>query len=155
MPPAPFTTTLNAAARDGDLGALRRLARRTPRFDADALDEVGWAALHRAAMHDRLDALRVLVAELGADVETRDDDGWTALRRAERRLRPLVLAFCVLQEDDTIAAKIIDDGLRLSEFGRARRHRAAWVGRPGALRCLVEELGADVHAARGAGAGRA
>ena len=74
---------LVAAARDGDVGQIKTLAKQC---DINARDEIGWCAVHRAAVHGQVASLRCLVAN-GADLDAVDDDGWpSAARGLGRRL---------------------------------------------------------------------
>ena len=69
---------LVAAARDGDVGQIKTLAKQC---DVNTKDELGWCAVHRAAVHGQVASLRCLVAN-GADLDAVDDDGWRAIHRA-------------------------------------------------------------------------
>ena len=65
-------STVNAlvvAARDGDVRQIKALAKQC---DVNAKDELGWCAVHRAAVHGQVASLRCLVAN-GADLDAVDD----------------------------------------------------------------------------------
>ncbi len=47
----------------------------------DYRDTNGWAALHWAAMYNKIEVLDFLISE-GVEVNARDDEGWTALHWA-------------------------------------------------------------------------
>ena len=46
---------LVAAARDGDVKQIKNLAKQC---DINARDEIGWCAIHRAAVHSQIQSLR-------------------------------------------------------------------------------------------------
>ncbi len=70
----------NAAER-GDVKTLRELYEAG--VDVEAIDKKrGWRAIHYAAANGRIEALRVLVNEWGANVEARSSWGWAAIHLA-------------------------------------------------------------------------
>ncbi|KAL1499048.1 hypothetical protein AB1Y20_013564 [Prymnesium parvum] len=74
----------------GDIDALRHLAQQLP-IDADDYD--GRTALHLACSEGRLDAVKVLVEELGADINVKDHFGGTPLDDAVRHKHILVQTY--------------------------------------------------------------
>ena len=125
---------LVAAARDGDLKQIKSLAQQC---DINARDEIGWCAVHRAAVHGQVASLRCLVAN-GADINAVDDDGWRAIHRA-----------AWVGDCPTLKA-LVDLGAGVETAcdatGETAVHVAARNGRLKALRCLATELGANVAA---------
>ena len=81
------TNALVAAARDGDLRQIKALAKQC---DINARDEIGWCALHRAAVHGQVASLRCLVAN-GADLNAVDDNGETVMHGAAYKHFPDVV----------------------------------------------------------------
>ena len=125
---------LVAAARDGDLGQIKALAKQC---DINARDEIGWCAVHRAAVHGQVVSLRCLVAS-GADINAVDDDGWRAIHRA-----------AWVGDCPTLTALVeLGAGVETAcdATGETAVHVAARNGRLKALRCLATELGANVAA---------
>ena len=126
--------TLVAAARDGDVGQIKALAKQC---DINARDEIGWGAVHRAAVHGQVASLRCLVAS-GADLNAVDDDGWRAIHRA-----------AWVGDCPTLTALVeLGAGVETAcdATGETAVHVAARNGRLKALRCLATELGANVAA---------
>ena len=125
---------LVAAARDGDVRQIKSLAKQC---DINARDEIGWCAVHRAAVHGQVVSLRCLVAN-GADINAVDDDGWRAIHRA-----------AWVGDCPTLKA-LVDLGAGVETAcdatGETAVHVAARNGRLKALRCLATELGANVAA---------
>ena len=125
---------LVAAARDGDVGQIKTLAKQC---DINARDEIGWCAVHRAAVHGQVQSLRCLVAN-GADINAVDDDGWRAIHRA-----------AWVGDCPTLKALVeLGAGVETAcdATGETAVHVAARNGRLKALRCLATELGANVAA---------
>ena len=125
---------LVAAARDGDVGQIKTLAKQC---DINARDEIGWCAVHRAAVHGQVASLRCLVAN-GADLDAVDDDGWRAIHRA-----------AWVGDCPTLKALVeLGAGVETAcdATGETAVHVAARNGRLKALRCLATELGANVAA---------
>ena len=125
---------LVAAARDGDVGQIKTLAQQC---DINARDEIGWCAVHRAAVHGQIQSLRCLVAN-GADINAVDDDGWRAIHRA-----------AWVGDCPTLKALVaLGAGVETAcdATGETAVHVAARNGRLKALRCLATELGANVAA---------
>ena len=125
---------LVAAARDGDVRQIKNLAKQC---DVNAKDELGWCAVHRAAVHGQVASLRCLVAN-GADINAVDDDGWRAIHRA-----------AWVGDCPTLKALIeLGAGVETAcdATGETAVHVAARNGRLKALRCLATELGANVAA---------
>ena len=125
---------LVAAARDGDVGQIKALAKQC---DINARDEIGWCAVHRAAVHGQVASLRCLVAN-GADLDAVDDDGWRAIHRA-----------AWVGDCPTLTALVeLGAGVETAcdATGETAVHVAARNGRLKALRCLATELGANVAA---------
>ena len=125
---------LVAAARDGDVGQIKTLAQQC---DINARDEIGWCAVHRAAVHGQIQSLRCLVAN-GADLDAVDDDGWRAIHRA-----------AWVGDCPTLTALVeLGAGVETAcdATGETAVHVAARNGRLKALRCLATELGANVAA---------
>ena len=125
---------LVAAARDGDVGQIKTLAKQC---DVNTKDELGWCAVHRAAVHGQVASLRCLVAN-GADINAVDDDGWRAIHRAA-------------WVGDCPSLKVLVElgaGVETAcdATGETAVHVAARNGRLKALRCLATELGANVAA---------
>ena len=125
---------LVAAARDGDVTQIKSLAQQC---DINARDEIGWCAVHRAAVHGQVQSLRCLVAS-GADINAVDDDGWRAIHRAA-------------WVGDCPSLKVLIElgaGVEAAcdATGETSVHVAARNGRLKALRCLATELGANVAA---------
>jgi ankyrin repeat protein len=119
------------ASFNGDMDLLRRLARRGIRVSS-ALP------LCRAAENGKLDAVRLLVKEMGADVGQVHKD-FTALRVAalegqEHVVRCLVLEF---------GADVNQSG----ENGATALYAAAQNGHEHVVRCLLCECNADVNTA--------
>ena len=128
------TTLLVAAARDGDVRQIKALAKQC---DINARDEIGWCALHRAAVHGQVASLRCLVAN-GADLDAVDDDGWRSIHRA-----------AWVGDCPTLKALIeLGAGVETAcdATGETAVHVAARNGRLKALRCLATELGANIAA---------
>ena len=128
------TSALVAAARDGDLQQIKTLAKQC---DVNAKDELGWCAVHRAAVHGQVASLRCLVAN-GADINAVDDDGWRAIHRA-----------AWVGDCPTLKALVeLGAGVETAcvATGETAVHVAARNGRLKALRCLATELGANVAA---------
>lgn len=88
-------STLHAAARHGDLGAIERIVHEHPNINIDATDDQllrpfgsqplpvqGRAAVHWAAEAGDLQVLRFLVEEANASIGTADNDGDTPLTLA-------------------------------------------------------------------------
>jgi ankyrin repeat protein len=71
---------LQQAAQRGNVTEIRRLVANGR--DVNERDAGGLAALHAAAVSGHVEALRVLVVELGADKDAKDADGETALHWA-------------------------------------------------------------------------
>ena len=125
---------LVAAARDGDVGQIKTLAKQC---DVNTKDELGWCAVHRAAVHGQVASLRCLVAN-GADLDAVDDDGWRAIHRA-----------AWVGDCPTLKALVeLGAGVETAcdATGETAVHVAARNGRLKALRCLATELGANVAA---------
>ena len=125
---------LVAAARDGDVQRIKTLAKQC---DINARDEIGWCAVHRAAVHGQVASLRCLVAN-GADLDAVDDDGWRAIHRA-----------AWVGDCPTLKALVeLGAGVETAcdATGETAVHVAARNGRLKALRCLATELGANVAA---------
>jgi hypothetical protein len=125
---------LVAAARDGDVGQIKTLAQQC---DINARDEIGWCAVHRAAVHGQVQSLRCLVAS-GAELDAVDDDGWRAIHRA-----------AWVGDCPTLKALVeLGAGVETAcdATGETAVHVAARNGRLKALRCLATELGANVAA---------
>ena len=128
------TNALVAAARDGDVRQIKALAKQC---DVNAKDELGWCAVHRAAVHGQVASLRCLVAN-GADINAVDDDGWRAIHRA-----------AWVGDCPTLKALVeLGAGVETAcdATGETAVHVAARNGRLKALRCLATELGANVAA---------
>ena len=128
------TSALVAAARDGDLQQIKTLAKQC---DVNAKDELGWCAVHRAAVHGQVASLRCLVAN-GADINAVDDDGWRAIHRA-----------AWVGDCPTLKALVeLGAGVETAcdATGETAVHVAARNGSLKALRCLATELGANVAA---------
>ena len=125
---------LVAAARDGDVTQIKSLAQQC---DINARDEIGWCAVHRAAVHGQVASLRCLVAN-GADINAVDDDGWRAIHRA------------AWVGDCPSLKALVELGAGVETAcdatGETAVHVAARNGRLKALRCLATELGANVAA---------
>ena len=126
---------LVAAARDGDVGQIKTLAKQC---DVNTKDELGWCAVHRAAVHGQVASLRCLVADCKADINAVDDDGWRAIHRAA-------------WVGDCPSLKVLVElgaGVETAcdATGETAVHVAARNGRLKALRCLATELGANVAA---------
>ncbi len=130
-------STVNAlvvAARDGDVRQIKALAKQC---DVNTKDELGWCAVHRAAVHGQVASLRCLVAN-GADLDAVDDDGWRAIHRA-----------AWVGDYPTLKALVeLGAGVETAcdATGETAVHVAARNGRLKALRCLATELGANVAA---------
>ena len=125
---------LVAAARDGDVKQIKALAKQC---DINARDEIGWCAIHRAAVHGQIQSLRCLVAS-GADLDAVDDDGWRSIHRA-----------AWVGDCPTLKALIeLGAGVETAcdATGETAVHVAARNGRLKALRCLATELGANIAA---------
>ena len=125
---------LVAAARDGNVGQIITLAQQC---DVNRKDELGWCAVHRAAVHGQVASLRCLVA-IGADLDAVDDDGWRAIHRA-----------AWVGDCPTLTALVeLGAGVETAcaATGETAVHVAARNGRLKALRCLATELGANVAA---------
>ena len=125
---------LVAAARDGDVTQIKSLAQQC---DINARDEIGWCAIHRAAVHGQIQSLRCLVAS-GADLDAVDDDGWRSIHRA-----------AWVGDCPTLKALIeLGAGVETAcdATGETAVHVAARNGRLKALRCLATELGANIAA---------
>ena len=127
-------SALVAAARDGDVKQIKTLAKQC---DINARDEIGWCAVHRAAVHGQVASLRCLVAS-GADLNAVDDDGWRAIHRA------------AWVGDCPTLKVLVELGAGVETAcdatGETAIHVAARNGRLKALRCLATELGANVAA---------
>ena len=125
---------LVAAARDGDVKRIKSLAQQC---DVNTKDELGWCAVHRAAVHGQVASLRCLVAN-GADLNAVDDDGWRAIHRA------------AWVGDCPTLKVLVELGAGVETAcdatGETSVHVAARNGRLKALRCLATELGANVAA---------
>ena len=130
----PTVNALVAAAGDGDVRQIKALAKQC---DVNARDEIGWCAVHRAAVHGQVVSLRCLVAS-GADLDAVDDDGWRAIHRA-----------AWVGDCPTLKALVeLGAGVETAcdATGETAVHVAARNGRLKALRCLATELGANVAA---------
>ena len=124
------------AARTGKTKDVRRLARLGA--DVNEQDNNGWAPIFWAASNGHTETCRVLVKELGVDINTKDDDdGWTAIHFAAAY-------------GHTKTCKILKElGAAINEETNrdlAPIHLAAWNGQTETCRVLVKELGADVNA---------
>ena len=75
--------TLHHAAKNGDVVKMRRLV--AAGVDVDELDEGGVTALLWAALNGHVEAMRLLVVDLGANKEAKTADGLTALHLALSR----------------------------------------------------------------------
>ena len=73
-------TLLQHAALNGDVVEMRRLVANGRHVNER--NEYGDTALHYAAVYGHVEAMRVLVVELGADKEAKNVDGLTALHLA-------------------------------------------------------------------------
>ena len=69
------------AARDGDVTTVVHMLK--DGMPVDVSDGVGWTALHRATLRNRIDVIKLLLHE-GADVNKQDDDKDTPLHWAAR-----------------------------------------------------------------------
>ena len=125
---------LVAAARDGDVQRIKTLAKQC---DINARDEIGWCAVHRAAVHGQVASLRCLVAN-GADLDAVDDGGWRAIHaRPGSATAPPSTALVELGAGVETAC---------DATGETAVHVAARNGRLKALRCLATGLGANFAA---------
>ncbi|KAG8457585.1 hypothetical protein KFE25_003739 [Diacronema lutheri] len=128
-----------AAARDGDVAALRALVR-TGGWDARAAVDVhGSLALHWAAGGGHLAACRFLVDECGVDAcSAQQRDGRCALHWAARNGHLDVCRWLVGERAVPPDTPTRD--------GTVALHWAVWQGRWAVVRWLVETAGADLHA---------
>jgi hypothetical protein len=119
------------ACTAGDVSLLRRWARR-------GIVVISTEPLFCAAATGKLDAVRVLVRELGADVN-QACDGVTALHTAAYWGHEHVVR-CLVKRFDADVNKPTVMGI-LAVYG------AAQMGHEHVVRCLVKEFGADVNKA--------
>jgi hypothetical protein len=117
------------AVRVGDMLRLHRLARQGVRVSSPD-------PLVRAAANGRLDTLRFLVKELGADVNTAHKNITPLCAAAE--MGHVAIVVCLVKELGADVNLAVDDGY-------THLYIAAQMGHLAVLRALVEEFGADVN----------
>jgi ankyrin repeat protein len=121
----------------GDLVQLRRWAQQGLRC-------VCVEPLLQATLAGKLEVVRYLVIELGADVNQADEDGCTALYIAARKGHESLVRF--------IIKELGVDVNQADERGWTALHAAAQWGHESLVRCMVRELSADVNQAKMNGA---
>jgi hypothetical protein len=130
--------TIVQACTAGDITRLRRWARMGVRVSSGQ-------PLFDAAAHGKLDIMRCLVKELGADVNQTAHNGITPLLVAVQFGR-LDVARCLVKELGADVNQASLDGVVLLD-GLSPIHIAAEKINTATVSCLVEELGADVNQA--------
>jgi hypothetical protein len=121
----------------GDMTQLRRWARGGIRVSSAE-------PLCQAAAHGKLDVVRYLVSDLGADVNQADDQGYTPLFVAAQKGH-LAVVRCFIKE-------LGADVNKATKGGATPLFMAAQDGLLAIVQCLVKELGADVNLTRKDGA---
>ena len=123
------------AARCGDIDALRRLARAQGWTAAHADEE---DAVHWAAGEGQLEALRVLVEEVGADASGSGANGRTPAHWAARNGRVACLRYLLVERGCEADSRTAD--------GTTPLMLAVWRGQRAAADLLLSEGGADLSA---------
>jgi ankyrin repeat protein len=118
-------TPLVAAARNGHIGMVRRLAACGAELDATTPD--GATAFHAACGHNQPECVAALV-ELGCDTSIKDTNGWTGKQWAEPRGHAAVLD--VLRE--AVAARLLGTAVREAMGTAVNQPAAAAAGVGGA-----------------------
>jgi len=127
------------AARDGNVALIKRLV--DAGADVNAVNEddyFKYTALHKAAWHDKVAAIRCLVNECNANVEAGDKDSKTPLHCAVRN--DGVAAIRCLVNECNANVEAVDKN------GETPLHKAARDDKVAAIRCLVSEYNANVEA---------
>ncbi|GMF64586.1 unnamed protein product [Phytophthora lilii] len=132
------STALMTAAANGDIDAVRHLARDCG-VDVNAIGNYGRTALMRAADEGHVDIVRYLADECGADVNATDEDQWTALMWAANDGHVEVVRYLAGERGADVNAAAFDGSTALM--------RAADDGHFDVVRYLARECGADVKAA--------
>lgn len=128
-------TPLFIAVISGNIEIVELLGR----FGADTTVKIlnGYVPLHEAVSQGNIDIVRLLVSELGADINAKGKDGAT----------PLMVASCFSQiEIIKLLVSLGADMKVKSDDGSTLLHVAAQQGHVELVKYLVAELGADTRA---------
>jgi hypothetical protein len=118
------------AVKDGDIDTLRQWA-------AEGVRVTTAVPLCEAVWRGRVNLLRLLVNNLGANVNQSDEDGWTPVLRAAKEGNVGVL-LCLVKE-------LGADVNLADEDGFSPVYMACQEGRVMAVQYLVKDLGADIN----------
>jgi ankyrin repeat protein len=127
------------AAKHGNVALIKRLV--DAGADVNAVNEdtvYKGTALHEAAYHDKVAAIRCLVNECNANVEAGDKNGVTPLSNAARNDSVAAIRCLVKECKANVEAGDKD--------GRTALHWAAIFNSVAAIQCLVKECKANVEA---------
>jgi ankyrin repeat protein len=124
------------AAKDGDIEMVKKVLRLN--ISTEIRDDRGWTPLHVAASSGRLEVVKFLVKEAGADVEAKGNGQMTPLLVAARYGPLKMVKFLVQEAGADVEAK--------DDFKKTPLHFAAGYGHLEIVKFLVQEAGADVEA---------